>query len=208
MSAYFLLGKSWNAVALRLAENTDAPGKLTDHEASEATVALCQVYERYKFIQDFIRGTDGSCNASSFELAFITVSPPATVDLRSFRSQVEDFLRKTKCIRRWYMAYEQRGTVGDPESLGRGLHAHILCDVARPTTFANFKRACYTAFRGWYLDVRPKLYDWEAGKVKYLLGEKKSDKLELVEGDRAWRITVGLDPVYSKNWERSPDLPD
>ncbi len=200
MSTYFLISKSWNAAAIRLGEDVDAPRKLTDHEAAEVTIALSEVHERYTFIRNFIRSTDGSCDARAFELAFITVSPPQTVDLGSFRKVIDDFLSKTKCISRWYMAYEQRGTVGEPESLGRGVHAHILCDVARPTTFANFKRACYTAFRGWYLDVRPKLYDWEAGKIKYLLGEKKSDKLAMVEGDRAWRIAVGLEPFYCQNW--------
>ncbi len=199
MSAYFLLGKSWNATSLRLGEDPDAPRKFTGCEEAEATIALSEVFERYQFIRNFIRSADGSCDARAFELAFITISPPDTVDFATFRETVQGFLSKSKCIKRWFMAFEQRGTVAGNDT-GRGRHVHILCDVSRPTTFANFKRSCYTAFRGWYLDVRPKLYDWEDIKVAYLKGDKQPDKLPLVEGDRAWRTSIGIEPFYCQNW--------
>lgn len=200
MSTYFLISRCWNAIATRLGQDPDAPHALDEVEEREAIDSLGEVLTRYEFIRSFVRRTDGSCNARDFELAFITISPPESVDLATFRATAKGFLSKTKCIKRWFMAFEQRGTV-ESHDIGRGMHLHLLCDVSPPTTFANFKRAVCNAFRGWYTDIRPKLYDWEAGKIEYLKGLKSSDKLDAVEGDRAWRADVGLDDFYSENWK-------
>ncbi len=199
MSTYFLISKCWNAVSNRIQEDPDAPHSLDACEEVEALDSLGKVLERYQFIRNFVRKSDGSCDARCFELAFLTVSPPETVDLEAFRTAVQNFLSKTKCIKRWFMAFEQRGTV-EHDDIGRGKHVHILCDITPPTTFANFKTSCFNAFRGWYVNVLPKLYEWEAGKVKYLEGYKEDKKLDAVAGDRTWRAAVGLESIYSQNW--------
>ncbi len=199
MSTYFLISKCWNAVALRLGQDPDAPRAFDAVEEEEAVDSLGQVLSRYQFIRNFVRKADGSCDARAFELAFLTVSPPESVDLEAFRAAVRDFLSKTKCISKWFMAFEQRGTVAE-DDVGRGKHVHILLDISRPTTFANFKVACFNHFRGWYVNVLPKLYEWGPGKIEYLKGLKDPKKLDAVEGDRSWRTAVGLEPFYCQNW--------
>jgi len=201
MSGYFLINKSWNAVSTRLGEDPDTPCEFDSGTgAAAANVALESVYERYKFITAFIARRDGSCNVTDFELVFLTVCPPDSVDFAAFRLRIEGFIGKTKSIKRWFLAYEQRGTL-DGHDLGRGRHCHLLLDIAAPTSFANFKRGVGTAFRPWIWDCRAKLRSWEADKVSYLKGSKDASKSALVEGDCAWRIAEGVNPWYcSDNW--------
>ncbi len=201
MNPYFLVKKSWDAVARRLGEDTDEPG---DFDARGGTIeaygALESVYQRYKFITDFIARRTGDCSVKDFELVFLTVSPPEGVAFDEFQVRVKGFLEKTKSISRYFMAYEQRGTVGG-DDIGRGRHVHIILDVSAPTSFANFKRGVGNIFRPWYWDCRPKLRAWELDKVSYLQGHKRPSKGSLIEGDRVWRLSQDLSPTYqSENW--------
>ncbi len=199
--SYFLIKKCWDAVAIRLGEDTDAPCDFDSGAGTaSAYVALESIYARYKFITAFIARRDGSCSVNDFELVFLTVCPPDTVDLAAFRTRIEGFIGKTKSIKRWMLAYEQRGTL-DGHDLGRGRHCHLILDIAAPTSFANFKRAVGTQFRPWIWDCRAKLRSWESDKVSYLQGSKDPSKAALVEGDCAWRISEHLEPTYqSESW--------
>lgn len=199
--SYFLIKKSWDAVATRLREDTDDPVDFEEGVSkAEAYSALESVYARYKFITTFIAKRDGSCNVADFELVLLTVCPPETVDIETLRARVEGFINKTACIKRWYLAYEQRGTV-DGNDLGRGRHCHCILDITAPTSFANFKRSVGNSFRPWIWDCRPKLRIWEGDKVSYLQGDKDESKRSLVEADRTWRIQLGLPAtMQSDNW--------
>ncbi len=195
MSSYFLLKKSWDATAVALGEDTDAPIRFEEGTSKiTAYSALESVYERYLFIKSFISKRDGSCNAQDFELVFLTVCPPDSVDILQLRTRIEEYIAKTKSIKRWFLAYEQRGTV-DGDDVGRGRHCHVILDVAAPTSFANLKRGMGNQFRGWIWDARPKLRAWEMDKVEYLKGNKIQAKEGLVEADRLWR--VGLTPIIA-----------
>lgn len=148
---------------------------------------------------------------------FITVRPDtAKIDFYNFTDIVNSFVHR-KCIKKFTLSYEQKGTSED--TLGNGFHVHIICDgtwrskgEALRDTQSTFKSIC-----------APNCVQVDTTKNpdevinKYLIEyESKDDHKSCTkEWDDLWRqklqicnmyinenVTVTRTPVYQVQFDR------
>lgn len=129
---------------------------------------------------------------------FVTVNPRNEVGLEWFISKIAKMLKKV-WIKKYMYCVEQRG---DLENMGYGMHMHCLIEVGQYKRPAEVKRKIWNTFKnccGNRQHVVVKASMEYENFVKYIQGEKKSEeKRTLVEVDKVWRRSVGLESIYGE----------
>lgn len=134
------------------------------------------------------------------KIFWITINPkPLTQDETiNFIQRVKSLMGKTY-LPNIAFTFEQRGET--LEHLGKGVHAHILCDKnpkVAPKNIINNLASYFKLFCNHNsIDVKLYPYTYREDKIRYLRGDKEDpEKLQKVEIDRQFRDKFKLDLIY------------
>lgn len=146
--------------------------------------------------------------ASKPPYMFVTVNARPDVTLETFKKVIDKFINKKTNIT-YFGVYEHRGAEEISSANiyhNKGLHAHILVHYTQtPYGFSRgakntFKHVC-DVNNPHTLNFRNVTEDKLESKIKYMLGEKQTSKLDKVAADVIWRAENNL-PDYFES--RSP----
>lgn len=118
------------------------------------------------------------------------------IPLSTIMKKMQKACRKV-WISRYIWTLEQRGN--DEDSMGMGIHGNIVIEVGRYKRPCEAKREMYNTFKhcvGNQMHVCMRRSHDPTNFLKYTLGEKEESKMELVEWDRIWRDSLGIEDYY------------
>lgn len=131
---------------------------------------------------------------------FITINPAPDVEFLKFAEKVHKLCRSPYIANARY-TFEQRGRT--EEEVGKGFHAHIICDCVKNynpskihgNIFSMFKKMCGNKN---HIDIKKYPRKYYEDKILYLKGQKwDSDKLEAVNLNHFWREKNSLEDIYN-----------
>lgn len=136
---------------------------------------------------------------NGIKFAFFTVNVREGVYVEFLMDKISKML--SKCwIKEYMYCIEQRGE--NEETMGSGLHAHILVSLNKYKRPSDCKREVYNTFRNLVDNkLHVNMRSGMDGKnfANYILGNKSHDKMDKVDMDILWRENMGIENVYSSD---------
>ncbi len=196
MSRYILYKGVWEAIINERNEMFDGiPRDIEGDDGKATALGIIHRYcRRWTFIDGAIRNSLGSAGTSGSVYFFITICPPQAPDMLSRLKKVTDRLLKRKNIEKYIMVYEQREEKFEQLKGAIGVHMHAL--IKSKSSYDTIVRAVKNLVGEWIFKVDCKKEAWVAGKVQYLLQDKRQDKIGMCRADTAFRLHFGLQPIY------------
>lgn len=186
-----------NAVLKRIYEKV-IQGLIDDGNYHEVTITALDV----KMIEMYMarkedQGDKLDARVANSYWVWVTINPPSEVTYPQLKKTVEDII-KWKWHKEHFYVYEQRGDT--PETQGNGIHCHMLLDRVggdKVYTPCEVKRQLLRKISPWKYDIKfSKLVEGDK-LIKYMLGNKKEDKLDKCQIDKDFRESLGISPYYT-----------